>query len=162
MSIFYATTNEERLRLFARLVAPWMDGVFWGYEHRKASLHRLLAELRENGITDLTERDINPIGGQTASSIRALADKLLLLSVSLELDARSRLRCSKSAMLGYAVPEYGVDSESVHFMDEHHEVMTENFAQRFVDTSGVALLRTESPNLRFIMLNADSTFERLW
>ena len=41
--------------------------------------------------------------------------------------------------LGLAVPEHRVDAEFVHFVDEHHQIMTEHLAKRFVDHRGVGL-----------------------
>jgi hypothetical protein len=38
-----------------------------------------------------------------------------------------------------ARPKHRINTEFAHFVNEHHKVMTENLAERFVDHSNVSL-----------------------
>ena len=86
---------EEDLKRKWPSVSLWIDAIYYGYERRfKQRLQDLLAELRERNIdSGITDSDIQPQQGQTADSIRTLAEKLLLLAAKMEL---SRPPCELS------------------------------------------------------------------
>jgi hypothetical protein len=50
-------------------------------------------------------------------------------------------------------PENWINAEFANFVDEHDKVMTENFAERFIDHRNISLARRLSPNFRFIIGN---------
>lgn len=50
-------------------------------------------------------------------------------------------------------PKHRINPKFVHFMNENDQIMTQDFAS--------VLLRSASPNFRLIMLEVDSTFDRL-
>src|ERR1700734_3786615 len=50
---------------------------------------------------------------------------------------------------GRSRPKYGVNSEFAHFVNENDKVMTENFAERFVDHRNVGLRPKRVSELTF-------------
>lgn len=82
---------EEHVRQVGNLVHPYIDSVHYGFQRRFAQkLNDLLAELRENGLDpEITRQEENP--PYITANIRALAEKLLLLSVRLELDGKDKM-----------------------------------------------------------------------
>ena len=58
--------------------------------------------------------------------------------------------------------EHRVNSQFKHFVNQNDEVVAKDLAQASLTIATSVLDRSASPNLRFIMLNVDSTFDRLW
>ena len=48
-----------------------------------------------------------------------------------------------------ARPEHGINSEFAHFVNEHHKIMAETFAERFVDHRNISLAAKAIPEFAF-------------
>lgn len=85
----HGLTIEEEVRRLWPGISTWTNAIYYGYERRfKQRLRDLLSELRENNIhTEISHEDIEPPHGQSADSIRALAEKLLMLAVKMDAEA---------------------------------------------------------------------------
>ncbi len=81
---------EDEVKAQWPSISSWVDAIYYGYERRfKQRLRDLVAELREHNIqSGITDADIEPPHGQTAGSIRALAEKLLLSAVKMEVEGQ--------------------------------------------------------------------------
>jgi hypothetical protein len=81
---------EVALKEVSKLYDPWLDGVYYGYEHRfRDRVLNIRAELKEALVSDpALDSAIDKIGSRTAASIETIAEDLILIG--------SRLQASKT------------------------------------------------------------------
>jgi len=78
---------EDRLREIMRATGPYIENVFYGYNHRfKQRVIDMFNELAEHGIRvpEVQEGDINPPHGQNSERIRKIAESLYLVAARMD------------------------------------------------------------------------------